>query len=200
MSQCTTAARTRVFRGPSAAVGSLPRFAGLAPAKADDDDGAAVCEQRGARQKAWSGLARHGRSANAVRSEPSTHTSPRASLPPMADLPAGGWWLLKEKGASMDDVPDNQYLRTFEVAAELGGVSPKTVTRWAKAGKLPYLRTLGGHRATPPGRSASWPQRWATNPKTPPTTWARRPTGWQVKRPCPIPTTRSGSARNLDRH
>jgi hypothetical protein len=47
----------------------------------------------------------------------------------MADLPAGGWWLLKEEGASMDDVPDNQYLRTFEVAAELGGVSPKTVTR-----------------------------------------------------------------------
>ena len=37
----------------------------------------------------------------------------------------------------MDDVPDNEYLRTFEVAAELGGVSPKTVTRWAKAGKLP---------------------------------------------------------------
>ncbi len=69
----------------------------------------------------------------------------------MADLPAGGWWLLKEEGASMDDVPDNEYLRTFEVAAELGGVSPKTVTRWAKAGKLPYLRTLGGHRRYPAG-------------------------------------------------
>jgi excisionase family DNA binding protein len=49
----------------------------------------------------------------------------------------------------MDDVPDNEYLRTFEVAAELGGVSPKTVTRWAKAGKLPYLWTLGGHRRYP---------------------------------------------------
>jgi excisionase family DNA binding protein len=25
-------------------------------------------------------------------------------------------------------------------------VSPKTVTRWAKAGKLNSIRTLGGHR------------------------------------------------------
>lgn len=30
--------------------------------------------------------------------------------------------------------------------AELFGVDPKTVTRWAKAGKLPTRRTLGGHR------------------------------------------------------
>ena len=32
-----------------------------------------------------------------------------------------------------------------EVAA-LFRVDPKTVTRWAKAGKLTSLRTLGGHR------------------------------------------------------
>jgi len=25
-------------------------------------------------------------------------------------------------------------------------VDPKTVTRWAKAGRLPSIRTLGGHR------------------------------------------------------
>ena len=33
--------------------------------------------------------------------------------------------------------------------AEVGAlfrVDPKTVTRWAKAGKLTSLRTLGGHR------------------------------------------------------
>jgi excisionase family DNA binding protein len=40
------------------------------------------------------------------------------------------------------------YLRTAEVAAILH-VSPKTVSRWAKEGKLPFLRTLGGHRRYP---------------------------------------------------
>ena len=30
--------------------------------------------------------------------------------------------------------------------ALLFGVDPKTVTRWAKAGKLHAIRTLGGHR------------------------------------------------------
>ena len=30
--------------------------------------------------------------------------------------------------------------------ADLFRVDPKTVTRWAKAGKLTSLRTLGGHR------------------------------------------------------
>jgi excisionase family DNA binding protein len=40
------------------------------------------------------------------------------------------------------------YLRTSEVA-ELLHVSPKTVSRWAKEGKLPFLKTLGGHRRYP---------------------------------------------------
>lgn len=40
------------------------------------------------------------------------------------------------------------YLRGAEVA-ELLQVSAKTVARWAKDGKLPYLRTLGGHRRYP---------------------------------------------------
>jgi excisionase family DNA binding protein len=40
------------------------------------------------------------------------------------------------------------YLRTAEVAAILH-VSPKTVSRWAKEGRLPFLRTLGGHRRYP---------------------------------------------------
>lgn len=30
--------------------------------------------------------------------------------------------------------------------AEMFGVDPKTITRWAKAGKLKATRTLGGHR------------------------------------------------------
>ena len=28
-------------------------------------------------------------------------------------------------------------------------MSPKTVSRWAKEGKLPFVRTLGGHRRYP---------------------------------------------------
>lgn len=36
-------------------------------------------------------------------------------------------------------------LTPAEVARALG-VGPKTVTRWAAAGKLPALRTIGGHR------------------------------------------------------
>ena len=41
-----------------------------------------------------------------------------------------------------------QYLKTAEVA-DILHVSPKTVTRWAKDGKLPHSRTLGGHRRFP---------------------------------------------------
>jgi excisionase family DNA binding protein len=33
--------------------------------------------------------------------------------------------------------------------ADILQVSPKTVSRWAKEGKLPFLRTLGGHRRYP---------------------------------------------------
>lgn len=43
----------------------------------------------------------------------------------------------KEGGGSL--------LTPAEVAA-LFRVDPKTVTRWAKAGKLSSIRTLGGHR------------------------------------------------------
>lgn len=40
---------------------------------------------------------------------------------------------------------DEALLTPAEVAA-LFRVDPKTVTRWAKAGKLSSIRTLGGHR------------------------------------------------------
>ncbi|HZD71074.1 MAG TPA: helix-turn-helix domain-containing protein [Actinomycetes bacterium] len=43
------------------------------------------------------------------------------------------------------------YLRTAEVA-DILHVSPKTVSRWAKEGKLPFLKTLGGHRRYPEAR------------------------------------------------
>jgi excisionase family DNA binding protein len=40
---------------------------------------------------------------------------------------------------------DDRLLTPREVA-QMFRVDPKTVTRWAKAGKLPAIRTLGGHR------------------------------------------------------
>jgi excisionase family DNA binding protein len=43
---------------------------------------------------------------------------------------------------------DPSYLSTGEVA-QLLSVSPKTVSRWAKEGKLPFMKTLGGHRRYP---------------------------------------------------
>lgn len=45
-------------------------------------------------------------------------------------------------------MPRERYLKTAEVAMQLQ-VSPKTVARWAKEGRLPYLATLGGHRRFP---------------------------------------------------
>jgi excisionase family DNA binding protein len=40
------------------------------------------------------------------------------------------------------------YLRAAE-AADILHVSPKTVSRWATEGRLPFLKTLGGHRRYP---------------------------------------------------
>jgi excisionase family DNA binding protein len=41
---------------------------------------------------------------------------------------------------------DSEPLLTPAEVAAMFRVDPKTVTRWAKAGKLSSIRTLGGHR------------------------------------------------------
>jgi excisionase family DNA binding protein len=41
---------------------------------------------------------------------------------------------------------DQENLLTPSEVASLFRVDPKTVTRWAKAGKLSAIKTLGGHR------------------------------------------------------
>lgn len=44
--------------------------------------------------------------------------------------------------------PTEPYV-TAAGAAEILHVSPKTISRWAKEGRLPFLKTLGGHRRYP---------------------------------------------------
>lgn len=41
---------------------------------------------------------------------------------------------------------ESESLLTPAEVAAMFRVDPKTVTRWAKAGKLTSIRTLGGHR------------------------------------------------------
>jgi excisionase family DNA binding protein len=46
-------------------------------------------------------------------------------------------------------LPDaKSFLHTSQVA-DILHVSPKTIARWAKHGRLPHQRTLGGHRRYP---------------------------------------------------
>ena len=45
----------------------------------------------------------------------------------------------------IDGTRTGRLLTPAEVA-QLFRVSPKTVARWARAGKIPAIRTLGGHR------------------------------------------------------
>jgi excisionase family DNA binding protein len=47
---------------------------------------------------------------------------------------------------SMQRSTEQEILLTPAEVAKLFRVDPKTVTRWAKAGKLTAIRTLGGHR------------------------------------------------------
>lgn len=44
---------------------------------------------------------------------------------------------------------DLKDLYTPSEVAKLFRVDPKTVTRWSKAGLIPSIRTLGGHRRYP---------------------------------------------------
>jgi excisionase family DNA binding protein len=50
------------------------------------------------------------------------------------------------EGTLMAETPTNDALLTPAEVAALFRVNPKTVTRWARAGKITAIRTLGGHR------------------------------------------------------
>ena len=47
---------------------------------------------------------------------------------------------------AIERAPAPEVLLTPKEVALRFHVNPKTVTRWAKAGKLTAIRTLGGHR------------------------------------------------------
>lgn len=49
-------------------------------------------------------------------------------------------------GSHPEAIPETEHLMTPGEVAALFRVDPKTVTRWAKSGKLASIRTLGGHR------------------------------------------------------
>jgi excisionase family DNA binding protein len=79
-------------------------------------------------------------------------------------------------------VGDREALLTPAEVAALFRVDPKTVTRWAKAGKLTSIRTLGGHRRYPADEVHALLERFATNaepanptPQTAPTQAAPNP-------------------------
>ena len=51
-----------------------------------------------------------------------------------------------KKGKAVRERNEPSDLLTPTEVAELFRVNPKTVTRWAKSGKISAIRTLGGHR------------------------------------------------------
>ena len=46
-------------------------------------------------------------------------------------------------------LPDTEPFLPTSQLADLLHLSPKTTARWAKDGRLPFQRTLGGHRRYP---------------------------------------------------
>jgi excisionase family DNA binding protein len=61
-----------------------------------------------------------------------------------------------------------RYLNAKQAAQRLA-VSPKTITRWAKQGRLPHLRTLGGHRRYDPEMVEQLRRQLTHQPLTPTT-------------------------------
>jgi excisionase family DNA binding protein len=87
-------------------------------------------------------------------SVPQVRTVGAGRTPPVTTGP-GAAGVRRTKGCAVAAQPSAKaaatypsYLRAAEVA-EILHVSPKTVSRWAKEGKLPFLKTLGGHRRYP---------------------------------------------------
>src|SRR5680860_68937 len=71
---------------------------------------------------------------------------PRSARPvPSPSKPDKGPYTKAEE-RTMEITPDPDELLTPSEVAAMFRVNPKTVTRWARAGKISAIRTLGGHR------------------------------------------------------
>jgi excisionase family DNA binding protein len=66
----------------------------------------------------------------------------------LVGLTGSGWGKGDAVAAQRKGGEAPSYLLAGEVA-DILHVSPKTVSRWAKEGKLPFMSTLGGHRRYP---------------------------------------------------
>src|SRR5215218_1677078 len=93
---------------------------------------------------AWSGL--DNRRVRPVKDGRTTRSTPDPAPLPESAARKGCAVAAQPSGKAATTSPS--YLHTAEVA-DILHVSPKTVSRWAKEGKLPFLRTLGGHRRYP---------------------------------------------------
>lgn len=65
------------------------------------------------------------------------------------------------------------YRGGYLTAQEVGGifhVNAKTVARWARDGKLPFMRTLGGHRRYPAEQITALAKKLETEGEFPTTT------------------------------
>ena len=83
-------------------------------------------------------------------------------------------------------IDGDELLTPSEVAA-LFRVDPKTVTRWAKAGKLTSIRTLGGHRRYRAGEGYSLLDRTPGVQPDPGRKWSTRPPSTRRSGPAPVP-------------
>jgi excisionase family DNA binding protein len=83
-----------------------------------------------------------------VRSAQSAQNAQEMHTPPVIDAGRGVClYAEREDAMPMKVIPDpDDRLLTRSEVAEIFQVSPSTVTRWAEAGKLPSVKTLGGHR------------------------------------------------------
>jgi len=76
---------------------------------------------------------------------------------------------------------EQEVLLTPAEVAALFRVDPKTVTRWAKAGKLTAIRTLGGHRRYRQSEVQSLLKNTPGNSVTPTMSSSSQPVPHQVK-------------------